>query len=102
MSDMDSLMDMFISPILKNNNPLNQITNTNSKTQAENIDAFEKVFDDISEQFENEIENITKPVKKSENKVDEKDSSENYLDLMGRHFGPPAGLEIEGFEYSLI
>ena len=101
MSEMDNYMDLVINPAL-NNNPLNQLLNSSSNSQAEQIDAFEKVFDDISEQFNKDIESLSeiKPIENIENKSEKQET--DFLSLMGNNFGPPLGLNIENFDYSLI
>ncbi len=102
MPEIDCAMDLFINPSV-NNKTLEQLLSNNAKTQSEQIDTFEKVFDDINELFEQNINNMTKPLTKSE-KSEEKDNTicENLLTLLGNNFGPPIGVEIEGFDYSLI
>ena len=103
MSEIDASLDFFINPALNNNNTLNQILNKGSNLPLEQIESFEKVFDDISEQFNQELESISNPVEKVEDKKEKDEKpSETFLSLMGNNFGPPIGLNIEGFDYSLI
>lgn len=99
---MNGTMDMFISPILTNNNTLNSISNINGQNQPEQIEAFEKIFDDINEQFGNKIEDIISPHKTTKDEKKEDATENNLLNLLGNNFGPPMGLNIENFDYSLI
>lgn len=100
---MNGTMDLFVSPILTNNNTLNSISKVGADGQSAQIDAFEKIFDDINEQFGPDIEDILSPKKSSETKKeDEEKAIDNLLNLLGNNFGPPMGLEIENFDYSLI
>ena len=99
---MNGTMELFISPILTNNNTLNSISNTNTQSQTEQIEAFEKIFDDINEQFENEIDDMISPHKTTKDEKKEDKTENNLLKLLGNNFGPPMGLNIENFDYSLI
>ncbi len=99
---MNGIMDLVISPILTNNNALNSISNINGQNQSEQIEAFEKIFDDINEQFDKEIEDMLSPQKTVKDEKKENKTEDNLLNLLGNNFGPPMGLNIENFDYSLI
>ncbi|MBR1907851.1 hypothetical protein IJ818_02840 [bacterium] len=101
MSEIDSSMDLFINPSISNST-LNQLSALNSKSQAEQIDDFEKVFDDVNEQFEQNINDLIKTPEISEKEDKTSNSETTLLSLLGNNFGPPAGLNIEDFDYSLI
>jgi len=103
MSAIDSYMDLFVSPILTNNNTLNSISKVNAENPSVQTETFEKILDDINEQFGPDIEDMSSPKKSSETKKeDEEKTIDNLLNLLGNNFGPPMGLEIENFDYSLI
>jgi len=102
MSNIDNSMDFFINPVINNNSALNQLSGFNSNSQSEQIEAFEKVFDDVNEQFEKNISDMIKAPESSNDFSNEKNKNDNLFCLLGNNFGPPPGLDIEDFEYSLI
>ena len=94
----DDYKDLFINPALTNNNALNNIGGANSTSQAEQADAFEQVFDDAIDMLDMDIENMSK----KDDDEDDNLSTNSLMKLLGNNFGPPAGLTIENFDYSLI
>ncbi len=94
----DDYKDLFINPALTNNNALNNIGGTNSTSQAEQADAFEQAFDDAIDMLDMDIENMSK----KDDDEDDNLSTNSLMKLLGNNFGPPAGLTIENFDYSLI
>ena len=93
----NNYMDLLISPALTNNNALNSPI---SVSQSEQAEAFEQVFDDAIDMLDIEIDNLTKNNGKEEEFDDM--SASSLMQLLGNNFGPPAGLTIEDFDYSLI
>lgn len=93
----NNYMDLLISPALTNNNALNSPANI---SQSEQVEAFEQVFDDAIDMLDFEIDNLTKNNGKTEESDDM--SASSLMQLLGNKFGPPAGLTIEDFDYSLI
>ena len=61
-----------------------------------------RIFDDIAEQFEQTLNKKTEPENKVTSNIEDNKSENNFLSLLGNNFGPPPGLNIEGFNYSLI
>ena len=94
----DDYKDLFINLALTNNNALNNIGGANSTYQAEQADAFEQAFDDAIDMLDMDIENMSK----KDDDEDDNLSTNSLMKLLGNNFGPPAGLTIENFDYSLI
>lgn len=94
----DDYKDLFINPALTNNNALNNIGGANSTSQVEQADAFEQAFDDAIDMLDMDIENMSK----KDDDEDDNLSTNSLMKLLGNNFGPPAGLTIENFDYSLI
>ena len=51
MSEIGNSMDLYINPSVSNRT-LSQLLESTPKSQTEQVDSFEKIFDDIAEQFE--------------------------------------------------
>lgn len=99
MSNMiDDYKDLLINPALTNNSALNNIGGTNSTSQAEQTEAFEQAFDDAIDMLDMDIENTSTKDKEDDDNL----STDSLMKLLGNNFGPPAGLTIENFDYSLI
>ena len=99
MSNMiDDYKDLLINPALTNNSALNNIGGTNSANQAEQVEAFEQAFDDAIDMLDMDVNELSK---KSDDE-DDNLSTNSLMKLLGNNFGPPAGLTIENFDYSLI
>lgn len=87
-----------INPVLTNNTALNNIGASNSTDQSEQVDAFEQVFDDAIDMLDLDVENLSKKDDEDNDNL----STNSLMKLLGNNFGPPAGLTIEDFDYSLI
>ena len=94
----DDYKDLLINPALTNNSALNNIGGTNSTSQAEQTEAFEQAFDDAIDMLDMDIENTSTKDKEDDDNL----STDSLMKLLGNNFGPPAGLTIENFDYSLI
>ncbi len=94
----DDYKDLLINPALTNNSALNNIGGANSTSQAEQTEAFEQAFDDAIDMLDMDIENTSTKDKKDDDNL----STDSLMKLLGNNFGPPAGLTIENFDYSLI
>ena len=101
MSEIGNSMDLYINPSVSNRT-LSQLLESTPKSQTEQVDSFEKIFDDIAEQFEQTLNKKTEPENKVTSNIEDNKSENNFLSLLGNNFGPPPGLNIEGFNYSLI
>ena len=94
----DDYKDLLINPALTNNSALNNIGGANSTSQAEQTEAFEQAFDDAIDMLDMDIENTSTKDKEDDDNL----STNSLMKLLGNNFGPPAGLTIENFDYSLI
>lgn len=94
----DDYKDLLINPALTNNSALNNIGGANSTSQAEQTEAFEQAFDDAIDMLDMDVTELSK---KSDDE-DDNLSTNSLMKLLGNNFGPPAGLTIENFDYSLI
>lgn len=94
----DDYKDLMINPVLTNNTALNNIGGASSTNQSEQVEAFEQVFDDAIDMLDLDVDNLSK----KDNDDDDNLSTNSLMKLLGNNFGPPAGLTIENFDYSLI
>lgn len=99
MSNIDNnYVDFLLNSLLKNNTTQHNISNVDMTSQSEQAEMFEQVFDDAIDMLDMDLTGEARNTKEE----NEKEEPSDFIKLLGNNFGPPAGLTIENFDYSLL